>query len=81
MNPHYNTRGLVLLSRGIDSPESYDLSAFVLLPHPPTTFHYIGEDTRRSLMFDKRRMEAERLEGAAKRVDGAAVVRRVRGIR
>ena len=52
-----------------------------LLPHESTTFYYIGEDTKRSLMFDKRRMEAERLERAAKRVDGAAVVRRVRGIR
>ena len=58
--PHYNTRGIALLSRGIDSPESYDVSGHAsleLLPHESTTFYYIGEDTKRAVMFDKRRQE------------------------
>lgn len=52
-----------------------------LLPHEPTTFHYIGEDTRRALMFDPRRLEAERAEKEARARDGAGIVARVRSRR
>jgi hypothetical protein len=54
---------------------------FELLPHEPTTFYYIGEDTRRALMFDPRRIEAERAEREARRslpLDGMAIVARAK---
>jgi hypothetical protein len=40
-------------------------------PIPVTTWHYLGEDTKRAVMFDSRRREAERLERAAKYAQAA----------
>lgn len=44
---------------------------FELLPHEPTTFYYIGQDTRRALMFDPRRKKKSAI---AKRALAAVTV-------
>jgi hypothetical protein len=58
------------------------MTSLELLPHEPTTFYYIGEDTRRALMFDPRRLEAARKEREEKRrslpLDGAGIVARAK---
>lgn len=62
--------------RAIESAARTLAEPLAAYPTPDTTWHYIGEDTKRRIMFDPARLEAERLERAKRHRRAIAVSER-----